>query len=283
MTKYKLNLIGGGFMHHIQCSSALNTNKYVEWVLDSSADISVHIDDAIFNHPINTNKYNVAWLAESSAIIPNIIEQIKQNTNNVLNTFDMFITHDLRLLTISPKFRYVPTNALSWIQNKQIYPKTKMISMIGSAKRMCPGHEYRQQIINKYSNIIDHYGKGFHEKELPWSYIDENGYEESGKLLGLKDYRFSIAMENDDYDVIFCEKITDCFATGTIPIFWGTKKISELFNPDGIIMLEDFDIEMCTEEYYNSKIDAIKENLKIVENMLSSEDYFYINYIKDHI
>jgi hypothetical protein len=283
MRKFKLNLIGGGFKHHIQCSSALNSNKHVEWVLDNSAQISVHIDGAIFNHPIDTSKYNVAWLAESSAIITNIIEHVKNNTNDVLNLYDMFITHDFRLLTISPKFRYVPTNALSWIQNKRIYPKDKMISMIGSAKTMCPGHEYRQQIIKQYSDIIDHYGMGFPGKELPWSYIDEFGKEESGKLLGLKDYRFSIAMENDNYDVIFCEKITDCFATGTIPIFWGTEKIRDLFNPDGIIMLEDFNIEMCTETYYNSKLDAIKENFKIVQNMLSSEDYFYINYIKDYV
>jgi hypothetical protein len=282
MSKFKMNLIGGGFTHHIECSSALNKNKHVEWVLDNSAPISVHVDDAIFRQ-LDSSKYNVAWLAESSAIIPQVIEHVKQNTNNVLDAYDMFITHDLRLLPISPKFRYVPTNALPWVQNKQIYPKTKMISMIGSAKTLCPGHEFRQEIINMYSEQIDHFGNGFPGNELPWTYVDESRNIESGKLLGLKDYRFSIAMENDNYDVILCEKITDCFVTGTIPIFWGTSKISELFNIDGIILLQDFDIEMCTEEYYLSKMDAIKENFKIACNMLSAEDYFYINYIKDHI
>ncbi len=282
MSKFKMNLMGGGFTHHIECSSALNTNKYVEWVLDNSAPISVHVDDAIFGS-IDTSKYNVAWLFESSAIIPNIIEHIKQNTNNVLDIYDMFITHDLRLLTISPKFRYVPTNALPWIRNKQIYPKTKMISMIGSSKTFCPGHAYRQEIINKYSNQVDHFGRGFGSNELPWTYIDNDGNVESGKMLGLKDYRFSIAMENDNYDVILCEKITDCFVTGTIPIFWGTNRISELFNADGIIMLEDFDIEMCTEEYYLSKMPAIQENFKIASNMLSAEDYFYKNYIEEYL
>jgi hypothetical protein len=283
MNKFKMNLIGGGFTHHIECSSALNKNKYVEWVLDKSAPISVHVDDSIFR-PIDVTKYNVAWLAESSAIIPHVIESVKQNIDGVLDKYDMFITHDFRLLTISPKFRYVPTNALPWIQNKQIYPKTKMISMIGSSKTLCDGHHYRQQVIQKYSDRIDHYGNGFAGRQLPWTYIDEQGNEESGKLLGLRDYRFSIAMENDNYDVIFCEKITDCFVTGTIPIFWGTSKISELFNADGIIFLDDtFDIEMCTEEFYNSKLDAIHENFNIACNMLSAEDYFYINYIKDYI
>ena len=283
MSKFKMNLIGGGFTHHIQCSSALNTNKFVEWVLDNSAQISVHVDDSIFLS-VDSSKYNIAWLAESSAIIPKVIEQVKQNVNGVLDVFDMFITHDLRLLSISSKFRYVPTNALPWIQQKQIYPKNKMISMIGSSKTLCPGHEYRQEIIDKFADKIDHYGSGFPERTLPWTYIDEQtGIEESGKLLGLKDYRFSIAMENDNYDVIFCEKITDCFATGTIPIFWGTEKIVDIFNPDGIILLKDFDIDMCTEEYYQSKLSAIQENFDIVCNMLSAEDYLYINYIKDYL
>ena len=138
---YKMNLIGGGFSHHIECSSALNKNKYVQWVQDGSAPVSVHVDQAILT-PVDRSKYNVGWFAESSAIIPSVIEAVKRNDGGVLDAFDMFIAHDLRLLSISDKFVYVPVNALPWIQNKQIYPKTKKISMIGSNKAFCSGHEY---------------------------------------------------------------------------------------------------------------------------------------------
>lgn len=277
---YKMNLIGGGFQHHIQCSSALNKNKYIEWTLDGSSPVSVHVDGAIF-WDINPTKYNVAWFMESSAIIPQVIENVKNNVNGVLDKFDMFVTHDLRLLNTSEKFVYAPTNALPWIQQKEIYSKTKSISMVGSDKIMCPGHQYRQQIIQQYQNVVDHYGRGFGSKELPWTYFNENGLEESGKMLALKDYRFSIAMENDNYDTIFCEKLTDCFATGTVPIFWGSKKVTELFNEDGIIFLEDFNLDVCTEDYYMSKMDAIKDNFERIHDMISAEDYFYLNYIKD--
>lgn len=276
---YKMNLIGGGFQHHIQCSSALNKNKYIEWVIDGSSPVSVHVDEAIF-WDLNPTKYNVAWLIESSAIIPHLIEKIKNNVNGVLDKFNMFMTHDVRLLYVSEKFVYVPTNALPWIQQKEIYNKTKNISMVGSNKIMCPGHQYRQQIIQQYQSTVDHYGRGFGGKELPWTYM-ENGIEESGKMLALKDYRFSIAMENDNYDTIFCEKLTDCFATGTIPIFWGSKKVTDLFNKDGIIFLEDFNLDMCTEDYYMSKINAIKDNFERIHYMNSAEDYFYLNYIKN--
>ena len=260
----------------------MNENRFVEWVLDGSANISVHVDEAIFR-PVDKNKFNIAWLMESSAIIPHLIEEVKQNKNQVLDKYDMFITHDIRLLDVSAKFKLVPANCLSWIQNKQIYPKTKSISMIGSSKVLCAGHQYRQQIINRYRNQIDHYGRGFQGRELPWSFVDENGNEESGKLLGLKDYRYSIAMENDNYDIIFVEKITDCFTTGTIPIFWGTRRIAEIFNSDGIIFLEDFTPEMCTEDYYNSKIEAIKENFDIACNLLSTEDFLYLHHLKGQV
>lgn len=274
---YKLNLVRHGYF---DCSSSeLNKNQYVKWVTDGSAAVSVHVDRAIFDIPLNPNKYNVAWLAESSAIISGVINQVKSNVNGVLDKFDMFLTHDLRLLDISEKFVYVQGNSLPWIQNKKIYPKTKNISMISSNKKMCEGHLRRFEIMDRYKDSIDHFGRGFGDRELPWSYYYNNKIE-SGKLKALKDYRFSIAMENDNYDNAFCEKLTDCFATGTIPIYWGSKNvINTIFNPSGVILLEDFDPSLCTEEYYNSKMEAIQENFEIVSNMLSAEDFFYKNYI----
>ena len=65
-------MIGGGFQHEI-CSSAGTVPKYVEWVKDRSADISIHIDEGI-KIPIDKTKRNYAWLLESSALISPIIE-----------------------------------------------------------------------------------------------------------------------------------------------------------------------------------------------------------------
>ena len=75
---------------------------------------------------------------------------------------------------------------------------------------------------------------------------------------------FSIAVENAVYDTYFTEKLTDCFATGTIPVFYGSKKvIKKYFNPDGVIFLDDnFDISTLTEDLYYSKMDAIKDNFE---------------------
>ena len=117
-------------------------------------------------------------------------------------------------------------------------------------------------------------------KNLPWSY-QENGSEESGKLLALKDYRFSFAFENDNYDSIFCEKITDCFVTGTIPIYVGNPNIGDFFDSNGIIMYDDsFEIENLTEEFYKSKLESINNNFQAAIDLPTSEDYFYTNYIR---
>lgn len=277
--KQKLNMIGGGFQHDI-CSSALNKNKYVEWMKDNSAPVSIYIDNAILGNTDKT-KINYGWLAESSAIIPDTIKIILSNLTLFKEKYTFIFTHDRRLIDVSPQFfKFVVPNAKPWIQNKNLYKKTKLTSFIGSNKIYCIGHSYRQQMISKYKDVVDHYGRGFYGKELPWTYI-ENNVEESGKLIGLKDYMFSIVMENDNYDDIFCEKITDCFAAGTIPVYWGTKNIKNYFDINGIIILDDkFEINMLTKEIYYSKIEHIKNNFNKCHELLTSEDYMVLNHIK---
>lgn len=276
--KHKLNLIGGGFQHHSHCSSAFNKNKIVEWILDYSADQSIYVDHAILNGEIKENKENYGWLAESSAIIPSVIEEVKSNLNSYFDKFKYIFTHDVRLLTLHPNFKFTIANALPWIQDKKIYPKTKKISMIASNKTMSNGHKYRQEVIEKYKGLVDHFGTGYNE--LPWA---TKAGTESGKIYGLKDYMFSIAMENDNYDTIFCEKLTDCFVTGTIPIYWGPRSIDNFFNIDGVIFLEDLkSIDDLTEDLYKSKMQAIVDNFNRTMNLDSAEDYFTKLYLWNH-
>ena len=71
---------------------------------------------------------------------------------------------------------------------------------------------------------------------------------------------FSIAIENASCKTYFTEKLLDCFATGTIPVYYGAPNIGDYFNKNGIIDLsEEFDV---SDEIYYSKMDAIKENLE---------------------
>ena len=260
----------------------MNTNKNIDWVKNNhTADISFHIDNAIFS-PTNNSKENYGWFCESSAIIPSVIKNVISNLSEYKKKYRNIFTHDRRILRIDKEFfKFNIPPALPWIQNRQIYQKTKGISFIGSNKKMCKGHLFRQDIISKYEDHLDHFGRGFKGKELPWTIDTPNG-KESGKILGLKDYMFSIAMENDNYDDIFCEKTTDCFATGTIPVFWGTKNIGNYFDREGIVFLDEIDdLSKLTEEFYQSKIEHIKNNFKLINNLLSMEDYIFENYLRE--
>ena len=89
---------------------------------------------------------------------------------------------------------------------------------------------------------------------------------------------FSIAMENCEVPGYFTEKVLDCFATGTIPIYLGDPTIGEHFNMDGVIWLSDeFDV---SDEIYYSKIDAVKDNLERVQEMEVLEDYIWKHHLK---
>jgi len=76
---------------------------------------------------------------------------------------------------------------------------------------------------------------------------------------------YHICIENYSIHNYFSEKIIDPMLTETIPIYWGCTNITDYFNKDGLILVKDTDdmiekINLLTEEYYYSKIDAVKEN-----------------------
>jgi hypothetical protein len=74
---------------------------------------------------------------------------------------------------------------------------------------------------------------------------------------------FSVTIENDEYETYWSEKILDCFACGTIPVYHGAPDIGDYFNMDGIILLtDDFKVSDLTPELYYSKMDAIKDNFE---------------------
>jgi len=288
--KVKINMVGGGFQHDI-CSQALNTNKHVEWdKTNHEANISIHIDSGMHNIPVDPSKINFGWVAEASVIIPQTIILITNNLNFFKQRFKFIFTYDPTLLNLDPDFfKYVQPPVVSWVRNKHIYKKNKLISFIGSNKVLCEGHKFRQQMINKYENLVDHFGRGFPGRELPFTIeldkkSDMEFKTESGKILGLKDYMFSIVMENAIYDNYYTEKIADCFATGTIPIYWGTRTINQHFDSDGIVFLEDIkDLSEINEELYNRKLKYVENNLEILKNTSTSEDFLYFNYFRKEI
>jgi hypothetical protein len=263
--KKKFNLVGNTFTHLTNGNKGYSVHgkesKYIEWVQDGG-DGTFYIDDTI-NNGINDGREGpkYLWLLESKFIKQGLVESIIENRELVENTYETIFTHDQRLLNLGDKFKWVPAQGF-WIKEPKIYEKSKMISMISSNKRMCEGHIKRLEWVERIGEQVDLYGRGF--KEI------------ADKEEGLCDYMFSVAIENGQYETYFTEKLLDCFATGTIPVYLGAPDIGNHFNTDGIIVLsEEFDV---SEEIYYSKMDAIQDNLERSKKMEILEDFIWVNY-----
>jgi hypothetical protein len=92
---------------------------------------------------------------------------------------------------------------------------------------------------------------------------------------------FSVAIENGSYETYFTEKILDCFATGTIPVYLGAPDIGNYFNSEGILSLSDFD-DISKDLYYN-RIEAVRDNLERAKKMEVLEDFIYEHYLKESL
>lgn len=268
--KTKFNLKSDTFTHLTGGNKGYSVHgkesKYIEWVKDDTLENTFYVDDTIpyaFNDGIKGKKY--AWLLESKYIKPQIVNQVQLNPQLFLDTFEAIFTHNQELLSIDSKFKWCPAQGF-WIKEAKIYEKTKMISMISSNKSMTEGQRLRLQWIDMIGDQIDMYGRGINEIDL--------------KEEGLCDYMFSVVVENGFYESYFTEKILDCFATGTIPVYKGSPDIGNYFNKDGIIDLtEEFYI---SEDLYYSKMDAIKDNLERAKQYEVLEDFIYLNYFGEN-
>ena len=266
MSKYKINLFCGDNLE--PSSSALNATKHVQWVYDGSGEVNIYVSQRALDALNDTSgKPTYIWLLESKQIIPQYYQWIIDNYEFVTSRVDGIFSCDKELCAKYPKISYSLINAVPWVQDRKVHEKTKLVSMIASNKRMCEGHARRLQFVDKFRDKLDFYGRGFNEI--------------SCKEDGLRDYMFSVGIENAVYDTYFTEKLTDCFACGTIPIFYGCKGVTEYFDEDGIIFLDDdFDLSMLTKDLYYSKMDAIKDNFERSINFPVAEDYLYLNYFK---
>jgi len=264
--KTKFNLVGNTFTHLTDGNKGYSVHgkesKYIEWVKDGSGEATFYIDSTLAQAQIDGVKGpKYGWLLESQYITPQIVDAVKMFPEKYLETFDIIFTHNQDLLKIDSKFKWVPAQGF-WIKEPKIYEKSKMISMIASNKRMCEGHRLRLEWVERLWGQVDLYGRGFNEISL--------------KEDGLCDYMFSVAIENGQYETYFTEKLLDCFATGTIPVYLGAPDIGKYFNKDGIIDLtEEFDV---SDQIYYNKIDAIKDNLERSKKMEVLEDFIWDNY-----
>jgi hypothetical protein len=203
----------------------------------------------------------VAWLLEPPAINSAPYEWIRIN----FEVFDAVFTYDRALLAIDSRFKFCPWGT-TWIlpEMRKIGEKSELCSIVASGKNSTFGHQLRHQIISRYgAKIGGVFGRAYRPLAECWEKVD-----------ALSGYAYSIAVENSRLDAYFTEKILDCFATGTVPIYWGCPTIGEYFDSSGILAfetLEELDaiMERISLDDYATRADAIATNLARVEHYAS--------------
>ena len=267
---YSLNMASETFSHS-QSSTWTKKSNYITWNYGSEKNnITFYIDGDLFKGINNKNdgKLKFLWGLESPKFNDNFVQNIKNNLDEILNTFELIFTYSDELLKLDPKFVFCPAAGF-WIIEPKIYEKNKLISMISSGKDYTELQKFRLNFAKLNKDKIDLFGHAF--KSI------------GQKDEGFKDYMYSVCIENDESDTYFTEKILDAFATGTIPVYKGTKKIINHFNKDGIIFLDDINLDDLTEDLYLSKKDAILENFNKVLELNVLEDWIYNKYLYTYL
>jgi hypothetical protein len=246
---------------HGSCDKVKPSNPWVfNQIPDSDDEPVVYVDNMISQAFKMPAKKDFGWMCESPAIIDSLSEWITINISHVEKRFTKIFTCDRSLLPISEVFEWAPAGSnMPWIENIEMRDeKDKLVSIIASGKKTTQGHILRHEIVEKNDGAVDVFGRGY-------TPIDK-------KEEGLERYMFSYCIENTKADLYYTEKIADAIACGTIPIYWGSDQISEVFDDRGIIRYEDLGFVELSEGLYNEMKPYAEENLNRLKEMKSADD-----------
>lgn len=226
------------------------------------------------NHLKMVDRYDepikIAWLLEPPAYAKSNYEWIAKNYTK----FKYILTYDDALLRVVPN-AYPYYYGGCWIEHNDRrlgYLKSKDISIIVSDKKMTEGHKLRHQVVEEFGGYVDVFGRGY--KPI------------NNKIAALRDYKYSIVIENERKENWFTEKIIDVFKTGTIPIYWGAPNITDHFDSNGIIRFDSIDeLNKIIERIDDKSIgdtdkQAIEDNFHAASKYCCTEDWLYRYFFK---
>lgn len=278
-----VNLFDFNFRQSV-CSVAYQTPQHIQYVRDMTDfdGITLFTDGYINDGSVDRvrSRYKIAWLREPYCLHPDIYEATLTNADK----FDVVLTYHQPYLDMGRNFRFCPYGG-TWIDRRDwgIKPKTKLCSMLIGSKMSTRGHTIRHEIadmIEREGYPVDFYGvRG-----------ESVGYGQETKLKVLSDYAYSIVTETCREDNLFTEWLLDCFAVGTIPIYWGAPNIRDFFGRSAVADFADLNNCNKTLEFISKQpLDEHDFNMTVVYRSLLdmqqfavTEDWLYLNVLKEY-
>lgn len=145
------------------------------------------------------------------------------------------------------------------------------ISSPNNSKWVNSNYSKRLNLLNEILNSdldIDIYGRGLNITDSRYKGSPDNKHEI------LKQYRYSIAMENCCEKNYVSEKFFDCILNNTVPIYYGCSNIDQIFNNTSYEILN---IDgRCTIQDIKNLI--LNDNFKYKNSILEDKEKYFTNF-----
>lgn len=233
----------------------LSWNPFENQVPEYDKKVSISVDVLDKDEDADVK---ILYLAEPASVVPDLNNDMPDE----LNEFDKIYTFNSGVLEKFSNSEFIEFGSC-WLDfdNLEI-DKKNHITFVTSSKKMTTGHKLRLSIYDYLQSIDDVNGLEIYQHKSPPYHSIRNDFFSNAK--------FHISVENSIQENYFTEKLIDCFASKTIPIYCGCPNINEFFNAEGIVTFSNIDelkdvLDITTEELYEQKKDIIEENYELAK------------------
>lgn len=208
---------------------------------------------------------NIILLAEPESVCMEVNSQTLENHKS----FDKIYTHNQTILDKCGNSEFFPWGTC-WLNFNDFNPvKKPQISVVASSKQFTEGHKTRHRAFDVLSKMTTVNGMEIiKHKSPPWHGRRNDFFENT---------MFNVCVENSRQRNYFTEKVIDCFASKTIPIYWGCSNIGDWFNMDGVITFETIPelqdiLSRIGPDLYAERQKAVEDNHEIAKNFHGTND-----------
>lgn len=186
--------------------------------------------------------------------LPSEPYSIAKYSTKFLNQFGLIITCQREISTSNVSYNL---GGHPWFVNKTYddliamspVKKNKKISIITSNKVFTEGHKKRFDFAMKlkehFNDDIDLFGRGVNSFDDKWDV--------------LAPYKYSITIENSNYDDYLTEKFFDCHLAYTHPIYYGCPNAEKYFSENSFSRID---------------INKFDESVRVIEGILNDENHY---------
>ena len=169
--------------------------------------------------------YKINFVGEPALPQSEKYDLVLTSVNNVKNIVDLPLAisyihcnNFLPMLFNRPTIHNIPTNFCTFIvSNPKCDVRNKIFEKLNHYKKVSS--------MGRYANNTGH--------NITFPYWSQEFFN----VLG--NHKFMICCENTKMETYSTEKIVNPYLGRTVPIYWGSHNIKNIFNPDSMLFLED--------------------------------------------